>query len=90
MEEETKNTDSSKKATKFADDPLDNYLKKLGGEKFSKDSPIRQDDNKIEVKATRKSGRSGSPMRKSKTVLPTKYKESTNIPLTSSLSSEDP
>jgi hypothetical protein len=89
MEEETKNSECTGKATKFADDPLDNYLKRLGGEKISKDSPVRQDENKIEVPATRKSGRSGSPLRKSKTSIPSKYKESTNIPLTSSQSSED-
>lgn len=70
-------------------DPLEEYLRKLKEGKTSKESPLRHDDNAIEVNHHRKSGKSSSPIRQSAKISYSKYKESTNIPLTSSLSSED-
>jgi len=88
MEEKTKNTDISveeSKSDEYDDDAVSRYLFKI-----SKESPVMPDDNKIEVNQHRKSGKSNSPNRKSKSNLrASRYKDSTNIPLESSLSSDD-
>jgi len=72
-------------------DLLDQYLKNLSSIKEYKESPTIPDSNKIEVNQHRKSGKSSSPNRESIAKfkpLTSKYKDSTNIPLTSSLSSD--
>jgi len=91
MEEETKNSDyTNLKAKEENWDLLDMYLKKLEIKKEWKESPIQQDEKKIEVNPHRKSGKSSSPNRQSVSKFKhlTNIKESTNIPLTSSLSSD--
>ncbi|CAI2372614.1 unnamed protein product [Moneuplotes crassus] len=90
IEEETKNSEESLRGAD-EEDPLGRYLKKLEEKREVKESPVISDDNRIEVNPHRKSGKSSSPKRDSVPGLTPSVamiKESTNIPLTSSLSSE--
>jgi hypothetical protein len=63
----------------------------LNKKRESKESPVIADDNFLEIDPHRKSGKSSSPHRQSISKfgpLTAKFKDSTNIPLTASLSSE--
>lgn len=71
-------------------DAIDNYLNKLMEDRLYKEMPIHSDDKKLEYQEARKSGKSISPTRQDsserKTI--TRLVESTNIPLTASISSD--
>ena len=90
VDEDTKNSEESLKEID-EEDPLDTYLKHLADKREVKESPVMNDENRIEVNPHRKSGKSSSPNRQSVPKLEpstTMIKDSTNIPLTSSLSSD--
>lgn len=69
---------------------LDDYLQKLMDIKVSKESPVIPDEKRLEIPEHRKSGKSISPSRLgSERPQLARFRESTNLPITSSDSSED-
>lgn len=74
-------------------DALDEYLSKLGKKKEVKESPVLSDGLKIEINPLRMSKRSNSPAFRKSISNPEPYlsnlKDSTNVPLTSFLSSDE-
>ena len=91
--EEMKSQDYTHEETKMEQqdiDPVDNYLNNFIKNKITRDAPIPYDATKLEFESHRKSGKSTSPYRnESERQTITKYRTSTNIPATTSISSED-
>ena len=68
-------------------DPLDQYLKRLGRDSRAhyQESPVREYENKLEFNPHRQSGRSSSPHRKSEAYKSSETKESEDAPVTSTI-----
>lgn len=91
--EEVKTQDFTQEEAKVEQqdiDPVDNYLNNLIQNKMTRDAPIPYDVEKLEFESHRKSGKSTSPRGiESERQTTTKYRTSTNIPITTSFSSEE-